>query len=224
MFQLMNIQRAYLMPWHGMAASRAYSMLSGLGDVNSAAQAALMAAGYTNVSCAPQTESSPLGTYITNLCTTGQGVTMTADNVAGMSQAQLQAQLASESAFNTATGNETNQQAINEQLAALTGNANAIAYAAMPTNTPTYAAPGAVAAPNQTPSPTQQIASQIPASTMAGSTTPVINITVPGSTSGGFSLSSLGPSTIIGGIPDVLVYAGGGLAALLLIMSMGGKR
>jgi len=232
----MNISRAYLMPWHGMAASRAYSMLSGLGDINSQAAASLTAAGYTGVTCKPVVTTYPGGSYTQNVCTTNQGVSPIADEVVGMSMAQLQAQLAEEAPYVGAS-----DSTILSNILQLTGNAGAAANVGTNANNVQYASwvdslpPGVPingATPEQlkltpayqagTQGAGQQLASQIP----VAPTQTVATSSSSTSASGASLLSGLNldGSTIITGVPDVLVYAGGAVAALVLISMMGGHK
>lgn len=202
--------------------------LKGIGDINSAAQAALTAAGYTNVNCKPVTVTYPGGSYVQNQCSTGQGTTITADNVSGMSQQQLQTQLNEET--QAANGN------ILQNILALTGNSAATAYAGQPAGT---VQPAALAQPvppipgggssssnsgatggnnnvSATPGWVQQLESLL--STTAGQAT-APSTPQPAS---GPSVPTVTPttvsSTIIAGIPDMYVYIGGAAIALLFFM------
>ena len=219
-----------------MLSRYALRVPKGLGDVNSDAQAKFAAAGYTNVACAPQTVTYPGGSYTQNECTDGQGISMLADAANGMTVAQLKTQFANQQAYSGLTDAQLNQQ-----LMALSTNPGGSTNVVTPFSGPSYdsaASGGGVAITRQTSAanllattPTQQQASQVPASSTQASQ-PVFNLTLPSWMTGAPSSSSagtstgfsLGASTIINGIPDLVVYGVGGLAALMLVMSMGGKH
>ena len=241
----MMVTRAYLMPYvDGMVKTAAYDINGGLsgvrrgmGDVNSQAAGMLTAAGYTNVVCKPtQVSYGPFAAMgiqtaptTQNICTATQNTNgMSAEGVASMTQAQVNAEFASIAPYSS-------DAAIQQQLAALTGNAQAEQQAQTGVNdTLTGAAYNAQVLAQEAKGgdtyiatgPLQQQAAQVPAgiaNTTSTNGTPIFNITLPSGASaiGGLSL---GGSTLISGVPDLVVYAGGALAAFLLIGMMGGRH
>lgn len=216
----------------------------GLGDVNSDAAAKLTAAGYKGVVCTQQVVNNLGGQYTQNQCTaTNSSSSFNADDVMSLSPSALAQQFASESMNNFPTVNKG-------VLTTPDLNTTGTSFVTGP-ESPTHAGGGVYSASQlqndfglqwdpmqnayvKAPSGgvVGQTAAIVPASTTQPNQ-PIFNFSLPAwltqaptasssaSASTGFSL---GPSTIISGVPDLVVYAGGGLAALLLIMNMGGHH
>jgi hypothetical protein len=163
----------------------------GLGDVNSQAAAALISAGYTGMTCAPVHISNPGGDFWENQCTSPSfpGETLIADNVVQQSSTSLKAQLAEEAPYQGQS-----QQQFNESIAALTGNAGAIAAAASndPNVNNTQFAASVAAMPN---SPTKTLLMNEAAYSSGGgapspAAAPPVQTTT-GASPGGFSIQDL---------------------------------
>ena len=207
--------------------------LRGLGDDTqatlNAAQQALLAAGYTGAECHTETVGYPGGSYTQNVCSApGYSGGTDASLVTKMTPAQLAAQRGYE--LNSGEGTPATLDYFQQTAGAPN---IAITNSTAPAATPGANTPNSSLAPDwfgtlqsQLNNLSSQVATQsappaTPASAptttgTSGSTTNTTNTTTSGSTSGG----ALGTSTIISGIPDIAVYAGG---ALLLVLLLKGK-
>lgn len=192
--------------------------IAGLGDVNSQAASMLTQAGYQNVSCSLQTETSPItgpgGTFQENLCTSSNGPGMIADLVVQQTIPQLQAQLTY----------ENSQNAINQLLMAAGAPPNSVSPTASQLSKGTPAATVAQPAITQwqnTQAALQTAAAAPPAVSVGGGSgsVPIVSTPIQLLSSPAVNLGDSGAttSTIIPEVPDYVTYIGVGLLAFMLI-------
>ena len=219
-------------------------IVRGLGDVNSDAAAKLTAAGYKGVVCTQQVVNNLGGQYTQNQCTaTNSSSVFNADDVMSLSPAELAQQFASESMNNFPTVNKG-------VLTTPNLNTTGTSFVTGP-ESPTQAGGGVYSASQLQNDfglqwdPTQNAYVKAPSGTVVGQTAaivpasttqpnqPIFNFSLPSwltqppsssNTSNASTGFNLGASTIINGVPDLVVYGGGALAVLMLVMSMGGHH
>lgn len=188
----------------------------------------LIAAGYAGAECHTETVGFPGGSYKQNVCSApGYTGGTEANLILAMTPQQLAAQRAYEQAqgegtsatpdYFQMTAGAPNIAVSNPTGGSTPNNPNTTSTLAPDWLTQLFSTQEAQAKSLAAQEQAQQKAAQVPTNITITTTTP----------SGGSSLLSgidTTTSSIIKGIPDVFVYAGGALAALLLVMHMGSKR
>lgn len=199
----------------------------GFGDVNSDAAAKYAAAGYKGVTCAPQVVTYPGGSYTQNQCSDAQGVPLSADLASGMTVAQLQTQLAGETAFNS--GN------VDSQILALTKNAGGggqVQYFGPPPSNVNQTWLYTGLQPSSSP-PMQTAAVPVPASppppagssSSGGVSSQLLQVdSAAPAVSSGIDLSFLSGSVSILGMNIPVWAIGGSLLLLPMLFGGGGRR